>query len=479
MPKMPHWPIPKGGRFVLGLETMMAALDRLSSPHLGLPPVIHVAGTNGKGSVCANLSSMFKAAGYRWHRYTSPHLLEFNERIVLDGQEVGDRQLHQALEECRVKCSAVPLSFFEGTTAAALLLFSRQAADVLIMEVGMGGRLDATNVVEKPAMTVITTISFDHTEYLGTTLAAIAGEKAGIIKAGAPCVISWQHDEAMAVLREKCAELAAPCLAWGEHWVFRRLDDGGLAVRIVCPLSYVAGKEVVAAEGAAEEVGVSAVAVTGVAMETRQIEGDLLMVELILPQPGLCGIHQYVNAAASAVAAWWLGNREKGGYERLDAGSIAEGLFSSVWPGRMQQIKNGVLGQLIPKHSELWLDGAHNPAGAEMLSSTMADMYPPLPLYVINGRTMQRDIKGFLRYFDGRVTMICGVRVVSEPSGETAENIRDAALEMGFRAVAAESLLEAVRLCLADAGGLPCRILVCGSLYLAGDVLAANREASG
>lgn len=289
-------------------------------------------------------------------------------------------------------------------------------------------------------------------------MAAIAAEKAGIIKPDTPCVISWQPTEAMEVLLARCVEMAAPCLAWGRDWDFRREEDGDLAVRIRCPLAWLR----------LELLGEYAEALAGGSGES----GDTLELELVLPAPSLLGIHQYINAAASAVAAWWLSVRA---YPQLTYERLAQGISTAAWPGRMQRLQTGVLANLTPAGSELWLDGAHNHSGAAMAAATMADLQPPLPLYLINGRTRQRDIRGFLAPFLGMAQLVCGVLVRSEPSGEAADNIARAAREMGFAAVAADDLLEAVRICLAHSQGAPCRILICGSLYLAGDVLLMNR----
>ncbi|MDZ5761449.1 bifunctional folylpolyglutamate synthase/dihydrofolate synthase [Lyticum sinuosum] len=503
MAKFPHWPLPHHGRFILGLDKMVAAVDRLRSPHLKIPPVVHVTGTNGKGSTCANLSSIFKESGYSWHRYTSPHLMQFNERIVINGQEIDDIHLFQFLEECRMKCDDIPLSFFEGTTAAAFLAFSKYQADVLVMEVGMGGRYDATNIIESPLMTIITPISFDHTEYLGDTIGLIAAEKAEIIKPSCYCVISWQLEEAMDILVQKCEKLSVPYLAWGINWIFKKVENKGFIIYIKCPLEYISEDfiydyNITKNKDDIDEINNSdknnsdknitqkIIDETFLPSENIVLRNDdnetYLEIELILPRPGLIGIHQYINAATSAVSAWWLSKMKKlnssyklNNYSKININNIANGLTKAKWIGRMERITNGFLGKIVPQHSELWLDGAHNPAGAEMLSASLLDMQPQLPLYVINGRTMQRDIKGFLQFFLGKARMVCGVLVVSEPSGEKAENIRDVAQEMGFIATAADSLLDAVKICLADAKGMPCRIIICGSLYLAGDVLLANK----
>ncbi len=455
--KMPKWPIPQGGRFVLKLDNMIRILEALSNPHLNLPPVVHIAGTNGKGSTVAYLSSIFAQSGYHYHRYISPHLIYFNERIGICNKDIDDKFLNQCIDCCRRLTENLPMSFFEGTTGIAFYAFAKIPADVLILEVGMGGRFDATNVIDKPAMSIITTISKDHTEYLGETLAEIAFEKAGIIKSGCPCVIGWQHDEAMAVLIQKCDEVSAPVLAWNRDWIFKRTEDG-LEIEICCPIEYLKHQENFL-EPMIDKAG-----------------NRYATVQLKVAPPSLVGLHQYVNAAAVVVASWWLSFL---GYEKLTTTTINKGITTAIWPGRMQKITTGVLGQKLPNNWDLWLDGAHNEAGAEMIAASLHHLYQnDIPLYIINGRTGNRDIKGFLRYFTN-ARMVCGVEVKSEPSAEKAENIASAANKMGLKSCVAENLVDAVDKCLEDSKALGINsgvILICGSLYLAGDVLLANRD---
>ena len=425
---LPHWPVPHGSKdIVLGLDRVKALLERLGSPEEKLPPVIHVAGTNGKGSTIAYLKAILEHAGYKVHRYTSPHIRQFNERIVLAGKEITDDYLSQVIEETRLAAGDLQTTFFEGSTAAAFLAFSRVKADVLLLETGLGGRLDATNVIGNPRLTVITPISEDHTEYLGNTISAIAYEKAGIIKPKVPCVISWQLKEAQEVLLKKCAEVNAPNYSFDQHWNFEKTTSG---------FNFI----------------------------------DHVNEEIIpLPDPLLIGIHQIINAA-TAVATVKLLDDFDISYE-----NICYGLTNTFWPARMQMIKHGVLRDMLPSDWELWVDGAHNNGGAQMLAATIESLWHDKPTYLINGRTGNRDIKSFLAYFKDKVKLVCGVKVRSEPLGELAVNIVNGAKEIGLEAYECDSLPDAIKFIM-QKSNQPSRILVCGSLYLAADVALANKQ---
>lgn len=423
---LPHWPIPHGTKPIdLGLQRVRELLDRLGNPETKIPPVIHVAGTNGKGSTIAFLKAILQDAGYKVHRYTSPHLVDFNERIELSGEPISDQYLHEITEQTRIACGDLQTTFFEGTTAAAFLAFSKTPADIVLLETGMGGRLDATNVISKPLMTIITPISFDHMEYLGTTIEQITSEKAGIIKQDVPCVVSWQLQDALQVIQKKCAELQAPSYVCGDDWSFAKSDIG---------FDFIDGDE-----------------------------------RFSLPKPSLEGIHQYINAATAVAAI-----RIMDGF-KITIQNICNGLNKTFWPARMQKITSGSLAKLLPQGWEIWLDGAHNSSGAEMLSAHIHNMWQDKPTYLINGRTGQRDIAGFLRYFKDKVELVCGVRVISEPNGETAANIVNGARTEGFEAYECDDLKDAIKLIISKSSK-PSRILICGSLYLAGDVLKSNQS---
>jgi dihydrofolate synthase/folylpolyglutamate synthase len=423
---MPHWPIPYGKRPIdLGLERIKELLARLGNPHKKLPPVVHVAGTNGKGSTIAFLKSILEAAGYRVHRYISPHLTQFNERICLAGNNISDEYLYEICEETRLAASDLQTTFFEGTTAAAFLAFARTPADIVLLETGMGGRLDATNVIDKPAATVITPIGFDHTEYLGETLAQIAAEKAGIIKAGVPCIISWQHDEAYKTLESRCHQLQAPIFAHAKQWDFRHHSKDTFLWS----------------------------------------DGDKTFE---FPLPALQGAHQMINASAAIACLQWLPAEFQFKLE-----DIANGLIKAKWPARLERIETGVLARKLPPGWELWLDGAHNVQAAEIMAS-IVDSWDDKPLILINGRTAERDIAGFLKYFQGKASHVIGVTVQSEPRAEKGELISQVAHELGFTTASFDFIDDAVQHAI-SLGYDQARILACGSLYLAGDILLANK----
>jgi len=425
---LPHWPIPHGKKDInLGLTRVKELLSRLNYPQDKLPPTIHVAGTNGKGSTLAYLKCIFEQANYKAHRYTSPHLTRFNERINLAGKDITDDYLYEVMEKTRLASGDLQTTFFEGTTAGAFLAFSENPADVLLLETGLGGRLDATNVLDKPSLTIITPVSDDHMEYLGDTIPKIAAEKAGIIKPGATCVISWQNAEAMQVIIEKCRELNAPYYAWGEHWNFEVTSEG---------------------------------------FDFIDIESSE---RFSFPKPSLQGLHQIINAAC-AVAALRCIEGFDFTYE-----NICNGLEKTFWPARMQKITSGVLAKMLPEGTELWIDGAHNNSAAEFIAATIQNNWSDKPTYLINGRTANRDIESFLEKFKGKVEAVYGIKVQSEPLGETASKIVAGAQNLGFKTYECESITHAIQTILKHSKG-PCRILAVGSLYLAGDVLLANKQ---
>ncbi len=420
MVALPHWPIPYGKQPAsTSLERMCQLLERLDNPHRKLPPTIHVAGTNGKGSTIAFLRAIFEAAGYTVHRYTSPHLLRYNERIMLRGKEIDDAALFQYMEETRLAAGEMQVTFFEGTTAAALLAFAATPADVLLLETGMGGRLDPTNVVEQPIMSIITPIAYDHVEFLGTTLTSIAREKAGIIKPGVPCVISWQYEEALNALRTRCEEVGAPYFACRKHWNFAATADGFI-------------------------------------FDDGEASIDL-------PRPSLAGKHQLMNAATAVAAIECMPHFE---FRYKD---IIAGLTNAVWPARLERIERGVIADMLPLGWELWLDGAHNPAGAEMLALMASEEWADRPLFLINGRTKGRDLQGFLQPFVGKVQGVVAVPVLCEPKTEDPNTIAEVAVALGLPVIVCGSIHEAVKYCLTQCSG-PARILTTGSLYLAADV---------
>jgi dihydrofolate synthase / folylpolyglutamate synthase len=396
------------------VERLLAALG---NPEQSIPPVVHIAGTNGKGSTQAMIRAGLEAGGERVHAYTSPHLARFHERIRLAGELISEPMLTALLDECVRMNGPDAVTFFEITTCAAFLAFARTPADWTLLEVGLGGRLDATNVVEKPRLTIITPVSMDHETYLGDTIAKIAGEKAGIIKRGVPVIVGPQHADGLEVIEAKAARMAAPVLAFGQHWT--AFEDRGRLV--------------------------------------FQDENGLLD----LPLPNLPGPHQVQNAGAALAALRYLGKDE----------AVCEvAVTRAFWPARMQRLRQGPLVDLAP-NVELWLDGGHNPAGGEAVAATLARM-PRRETYLVCGMLNTKDVSGYMRPLAPQVTKLHAVSIPGEKNTLPAEVTRDAARAIGIEAVAASSVADA----LADiaATSPEARVLICGSLYLAGTVLRDN-----
>ncbi len=411
----------------LSLSRVHRLLGALGDPQDRLAPVIHVAGTNGKGSVIAYMRAFLEAAGYNVHVFTSPHLRRFNERIALGGaggaKPIGDRDLLDILTRADAANAGEPITFFEITTAAAFLAFSENPADFVLLETGLGGRLDATNVVTRPALTAITPVSIDHTSFLGETVAAIAREKAGILKPGVPCVVSRQSDDALAVIEEQARIVKAPLIAGGQQW--DAFEQHGRLV-------FQDGREL-----------------------------------LDLPLPRLNGAHQIANAGAAIAMARALDN------VTIDEEHLAQGLSTAVWPGRLELLSLGALHEHAPAGSEIWLDGGHNPAAAEALARTMADLEDrvPRPLFLVLGMMSTKDAPHFLDYFENLAGFIATVAIPGQPNAYTADELCAIARHKGFLAEPAVSVNEALELCAAESDD-PVRILITGSLYLAGHVLA-------
>jgi dihydrofolate synthase / folylpolyglutamate synthase len=410
----------------LSLDRVWRLLEKIGNPERQLPPVVHVAGTNGKGSVIAYLRAILEAAGKRVHVYTSPHLVRFHERIRLNGRLISEADLLRLLEDCEAANGGTPITFFEITTCAAFLAFARMPADILLMEVGLGGRLDATNVVERPLLTVQMPISYDHMQFLGHTLAAIAGEKAGIMKRGTPVVVAPQPPDAAAVFDAKARELNCEQHRFGHEWHVDLSGDG---------------------------------------MTFRDGAG-----ERRLPLPGLAGRHQIDNAGAAIACLKYL--RDYG----VDETAIRRGLREVEWPARLQRLTRGTLAAMLPAGWELWLDGAHNASGGEALSLMAADWSrnsSALPLYLIAGSLSTHDPTGLLRplapYAGGLRTVI----VPGDHKTLPAEAVAEAARQAGIAAKAAANVSDALSDIIATSKGRS-RVLICGSLYLAGSVLADN-----
>jgi dihydrofolate synthase / folylpolyglutamate synthase len=417
-------------RIDLVLDRIERLLGRLGHPEKKLPSVIHVAGTNGKGSVCAFLRAMLEGSGYRVHVYTSPHLVHFHERIRISGALIPEDELAATLAECEAANAGAPITFFEITTAAALLAFSRHPADAVVLEVGLGGRYDATNVIARPAAVCIAPVALDHQEFLGNSLAEIAGEKAGIIKRGVPCIVGPQAEVALAVIERYADQHSAPLAVYGEDF------------------------------DAHEERG---------RMVYQDTDGLL-----DLPLPRLIGRHQIANAAITIATL-----RRIGGRWARDQG-IEWGLKNVEWPARLQRLSRGPLVDLAPSGAEVWLDGGHNPSGGAVVAQTMADLEEraPKPLYLVVGMLRTKDAVGFFRSFRGLVRHVATVAIPGEAATLGAGALYDSARAAGVEASPADDLSDAMMQVAGwsrarEAEGAP-RILICGSLYLAGKVLSEN-----
>lgn len=406
----------------LSLGRIERLLETLGHPEKKLPPVVHVAGTNGKGSVLAFCRAVLGAAGYRCHVYTSPHLVKFNERIVLAGREIEDAPLAALLERIEDANAGAEITFFEITTAAAFAAFAEVPADILLLEVGLGGRLDATNVVARPAVTCITPIDLDHQKYLGDTLSAIAGEKAGILKPRVPAIVSKQKHEAMAPIAMRAEGIGTPLLLEERDWRVAPAEAG------------------------------------------FRFEGQRW--KLDLPAPNLLGAHQLHNAGAA------LACLEQLTAFTLDDSALARGLGSAQWPARLQRLTRGPLATLLPAGWQLWLDGAHNPHGARALAAWLAAQ--KLPAYLVTAMLDSKDPTGFFEELKGRVATVHTVPVPGGHNGLDPAGLAETAARAGHKAKSAADPAAAMAEIVAQAGSGPAILLVAGSLYLAGAILAEN-----
>ncbi len=410
-------------RIDLSLERMRVLCAALGDPQDRLPPVVHVAGTNGKGSTAALLRAIAEAAGLRVHTYTSPHLVRFNERIRLAGQLIGDDALNAVLDrvEAAIDRGGREATVFESTTAAAYVAMSEIPADLAIVEVGLGGLLDATNVIERPLLSVITPVDLDHAEFLGTDLGGVAGEKAGILKAGARGLIARQAEPAMAVIEAAARAVQAPLTVMGvdfDAWAER----GGLSFQD----------------------------------QERFLD---------LPAPALTGPHQIDNAGLAIAVALELD---------LPEAAIAEGLRSVRWPARMQRLTAGPYGEAArAADAELWLDGGHNPHAAAALAAALAERQArvPRPLALIVGILANKDAGGFFEALNRSYAAV--FTVPFDGAAAEPEALAAVARGHGLGATACASVQEALSRALRLGAG---RVMICGSLYMAGEVLGAARE---
>lgn len=403
----------------LVLDRVWRLLDVLDDPQDHLPPVVHIAGTNGKGSTLAMIRAGLEGAGHSVHAYTSPHLARFHERIRLAGELIAEPALAEVLDECLAANGDDPITYFEITTCAALLAFSRVPADYTLLEVGLGGRLDATNVIAKPALTVITPVSIDHTQFLGDTIERIAGEKAGILKRGVPCVVGPQTEAALEVIEAQAARLGSPLLAHGQHWHVWE-ERGRLIYQ--------------------DETGL-----------------------LDLPLPALPGAHQVENAGAALAALRALGQGEP----------AAEAAMTDVrWPARMQRLRVGPLAERAGA-AELWLDGGHNASAGEALGRCLGDL-PKRPTHLICGMLNTKDVRGYLRPMAPHITALHAVSIPGEANTLSAAETTQAARDVGIPAQEAASVTAALDAIIVASPRA--RVLICGSLYLAGEILRENPQ---
>lgn len=399
----------------LTLDRMWRILAALDDPQNRIPPAIHIAGTNGKGSTQAMIRAGLEGAGLTAHAYTSPHLARFHERIRIAGDLIDEDHLSRTLDTCLAANGPDPITYFEITTAAAFLAFSQTPADYTLLEVGLGGRLDATNVIDQPALTIITPVDLDHQQFLGDTLTAIAGEKAGIIKRGVPVIVGPQQDEALEVIEAKAARLGAPLIAHGQHWHVTTERD-----RLIFQ----------------DETGL-----------------------LDLPLPALAGPHQIQNAGTAIAALRTLGK-----------GDPDAAMTNVTWPARMQKLCHGPLMDAAPK-AEIWLDGGHNPHAARAIAATLATL-PKRPTYLICGMLNTKDVTGYMAPLVPWATSLTAVSIPGQTATLSAEDTASAATAAGLNAHVAPSVEEA--LAVITTSDPTARILICGSLYLAGEVLKAN-----
>jgi dihydrofolate synthase/folylpolyglutamate synthase len=422
-------------RIDLGLERMQRLLARLDHPERKLPPVIHVAGTNGKGSTVAYLRAILEAAGYCVHVFTSPYLVRINESYRIGraggGVLVSDEELRDALERCERANAGEPITIFEMETAAAFDLFARHPADAVLLEVGLGGRLDATNVIERPAASVISPIGIDHIEFLGPSLTSIATEKAGIIKRGAPVICAGQEPEALAEIESSARRQRAPLHRAGQEWHVN-VERGRLVY-----------------------------------------QDDRGLMDLAAPK--LFGRHQFDNAGLAVATL-----RAIDAF-RIEPAAFEAGVVNAEWPARMQRLGSGPLVDQGPQGGEIWLDGGHNAEGGRVAAAALGDLEERVsrPLVVVVGMMANKDAGSFLANFAGLTRHIVAVTIPDRDNAMPLDRLMDAARSLGMRVESAASVEAALRALARLAYEVPPRILITGSLYLAGHVLAANGTLPG
>ena len=413
---------------------MERLLAQLGYPQSHLPPVIHVAGTNGKGSVIAFLEAALRSSGKRVHTYTSPHLVHFHERIRLSEENgkispISEIELQHHLARCESINQGLPITLFEITTAAAILAFAKHPADFLLLEVGLGGRLDATNILEAPLMSVITPISMDHTQFLGNTLRSIAMEKSGILKPNIPAVIAPQFQVVSEVITSTAIRVGSPLFRHGFEWCFKTQSAN------------------------------------------RKLMLHLNDKWLDLETPSLLGQHQLSNAATAAVTLLSLPKQSVG------PPHVRNGLKTAIWPGRLQRIELSSLNLLVPESAEIWVDGGHNPAAGKALAETLSDWRAKelnaIPVYLIVGMLISKDINSYLSAFKKNqiVERVYGVAIHGEHFSRSGQSIAESAKAVGIKSQAISTLEDGLLHIASTNKVNPVRIVICGSLYLAGQVL--------
>ena len=423
---------------------MEIVLEKLDNPHKKLPPVIHISGTNGKGSTASLIAEIFSCSGKKIHLYTSPHLQDCNERIVLSGEKISDNFLFEIMEETRIAAGETPLTFFEAFTIGAFLAFSRAPADLLVVECGMGGRIDATNIITEKLLTVITPISFDHVEYLGNSIERIALEKAMIIRPETPLIVASQPAAAKNIIKILAGDQKIPAYFYDEDFSVEMNEEAGeLADDFAKGFNFY--------------------------FQDYFLEN--------LPKPALPGSHQYINFATAIAASLLTRNSDNFSNENSEIvsnlaanndrdffTSVSKAITSVTWPSRLERIKNS-LEKLLPEGSELWIDGAHNEAGAFALSRWITEQKDEKENFVICGFSKNKCKKEFLEKFRN-VAKLVAVRVSGEPNPESAEKISEIGAKIGMKISVAGDLSEALQ----RISRVPSRVVICGSLHLARDV---------
>jgi len=407
--KLPKWPNQKESNQInLGLDRVLAVLDRLNNPHLKLPPTIHIAGTNGKGSTLAFLKSIFQEAGFKVHRYTSPHLIDFNERIELSGKKISDYFLNKVLHQCKEACIQKPeisLTFFEATTVAAFLAFNKVKADILLLETGLGGELDATNVLPEVLCSIITTISYDHQEFLGKTLNKIAQAKAGIIKKNSLVITTKQHKQVIEVIKAKARSLNAPLIINNQTY-----------------------------------------------FDSKKIKLSLL------------GSHQIENAS---LAICCIKNQKK---FLINDQQILSGITKTQWPARLQKIDSGYFIKKIAKNSEIYVDGSHNMQGSQTIKEFLLSKKNK-KIYIIFSMLKDKDCYNFLKNIAGLVEQIFIIKINNQSRAMDPKDIFDITKKLNVKSQLIDNFKQAFFHLKNNDDSI---ILVCGSLYLAGEFLMLN-----